>query len=485
MSTTTRANSARPNVLILYSDTHTADAAGCYGSGIASTPNLDRLAAGGVLFERAYSQNPICVPSRQSCITGTYSFQNGVLHNDQPMPPLYTLGHHFSAAGYATAGLGKMHFVSDTEASRGKERHFGFAERVDYEEFWRYARDECGLPPVPDVPDDPYDVVHLERWCRTLQEPAVVRKADGGGTSGTSAGDTLAHEFHQEALVLRAWQRFIAQQRAQPFLAVVSFQSPHPPFWAPQEFLDRTTGPIPLPAQPDEADLAHPALGKAARRVPDARREQYLRAFYADVSYTDWCIGEALRLLDEAGHADDTLVIYLSDHGDMGFQHGLTGKSVFYEESVRVPLLMRLPGVLPAGRRFSGLVPVLDVFPTLCDACGIAPPAGLAGQSLWEPLLAGDGSGRDAVFSEMYPMARNRHIYGNLPHRMILTPEWKLIQYGDLCVDLFDVRHDPHNRTTLGESPSHQQVRQTLLDRLSATLGPLRAEATLITERRN
>ena len=470
----------RPNILILYSDTHSAFATGCYGSPVAHTPNLDRLAADGVLFERAYSQNPLCVPSRQSAITGKYSCQTGVLHNDQPMPALYTLGHHFSAAGYATAALGKMHFVPDTKASAGKERQYGFAARVDYEEFWRYARDECGLPPVPDVPDDPWRIVHLERWYQVLQRPMVAPVhpggrpgGRGGGRGGGAPGGTLEHRYQQEALVLRAWERFLAARRQQPFLAVVSFQSPHPPFWAPEQFWSHDGGPIPLPEQPDEAMLSHPVWGKAARVVPDHVREERMRAFYADVSYTDWCAGEALRLLDGAGHRQDTLVVYLSDHGDMGFHHGLTGKTVFFEQSVQVPLILRLPETLAAGGRYRGLVPLIDLFPTLCEAAGIAPPAGLAGRSLWGDLLARTDAGREAVFSESYPMERNRQVFGPRPHRMVLTREWKLIQYGDICVDLYDTTRDPENRISLGDDAAYRAVKQGLLERLTAELGPL------------
>jgi choline-sulfatase len=126
---------------------------------LVRTPNLDRLAAEGVVFDRAYSQNPLCVPSRQSLITGLRSCETGVLHNDQPMPPLYTMGHHLGAAGYDTAALGKMHFVPDTQPSCGRERHYGFDRRVDYEEFWNYLRRERGYPPVPDLSDDPWHVI--------------------------------------------------------------------------------------------------------------------------------------------------------------------------------------------------------------------------------------------------------------------------------------------------------------------------------------
>ena len=200
---------------------------------------------------------------------------------------------------------------------------------------------------------------------------------------------------------------------------------------------------------------------------------RYLRYYSAFVSYMDYCAGEALRLLDEAGQAHNTLVIYVSDHGDMGFQHGLTGKSVFYEESVRVPLIMRFPDRIPVGWYHRGLVELIDVFPTICDASGICSPFDLPGRSLWAELVRGRDEGKEAVFSESYPMARNKDVFGLRPHRMILTDAWKLIQYGDVCVELFDVVRDSGNHGNLSNDPVYDEVRAQLLSRLDAELGPL------------
>jgi choline-sulfatase len=468
---------ARPNLLVLFSDTHTATASGCYGSSEVRTPHLDRLASEGVLFERAYSQNPLCVPSRQSLLTGLRSFETGVLHNDQPMPPLYTLAHHLSAVGYETAALGKMHFVPDTTASGGQERHFGFSQRLDYEEFWRYLRDERRYPAVPDVSDDPWQIVHLERWQHVLQAYGVTLPGEGAPSHRhilpAGAMGTLPHEDHQEALVLRTWSQFLAREHANPFLAFVSFQSPHPPFVPPAEFVAQYAGPITLPPAPTSEDLAHPVWSRAIRLADDDAREAYLRHYYAFVSYTDWCVGEALRLLEQAGHAEDTVVVYVSDHGDMGYEHGLTGKCVFYEPSVRVPLLMRCPGQIAPGWRHDGLVELVDLFPTLCEAACVDTPAGLAGRSLWPEVRAKQSIGKDAVFSESYPMERNRALFGPRPHRMVLTDRWKLVEYGDIAVDLFDVVHDRENTANLAGDPRFASVKAELLAELHRVLGAM------------
>ncbi|NOZ22191.1 MAG: sulfatase-like hydrolase/transferase, partial [Planctomycetes bacterium] len=254
----------RPNILVLFSDTHSADATGCYGSEIAQTPHMDRLAAEGVLFERAYCQNPLCVPSRQSLITGKYSFQTGIIHNDQPMPDMYTMGHHFKQAGYETAALGKMHFIPDTQCSADRERHYGFDDRVDYEEFYWYLRSERGAPPLPDQPDDPWQIIHLEKKQHVLQSPLVKRERTGDLWKDAFRFGTLPHEDHQEALVLRHWKEFLKRPREKPFFAFVSFQSPHGPFIPPEEVLAQHTGPIPLPDVPGDEILKHPILRKRA-----------------------------------------------------------------------------------------------------------------------------------------------------------------------------------------------------------------------------
>ena len=463
----------RPNILVIFSDTHGAWATGCYGSDVAVTPHIDRLASEGIVFDRAYSQNPLCVPSRQSMITGKYSCQTGVLQNDTPMPRLYTIADHLSLVGYETAALGKMHFIPDTECSLGKERHQGFARRIDYEEFWWYLRNERGFAPLEGFPDDPWRIVHLEKAQHALQWPKVATPGGMKPNALFGTWGTLPHEDHQEAMVLREWRRFLSEKRERSFLAFVSFQSPHPPLIPPPEFLDLHRGAIPLPLPVGDDIRRHPIWGKRVHGADDRRRAEYLRHYYAFVSYMDWCVGEVLRMLDEAGLRDRTLAVYLSDHGDMGFRHGMTGKTVFYEESVRVPLIVRTPDGIGAGRRHTGLVELLDIFPTFCETAGVAPPPELPGRSLWKDQLSGRDGGKETVFSESYPMRRNAVVFGPRPHRMVLTDRWKLIQYGDICVDLFDVTTDPANNHNLAPDPLRHHTVEELLDRLDRRLGPL------------
>lgn len=464
-------SSNRPNILVIMSDTHATWATGCYGSEIALTPNIDRLAAEGICFDRAYSQNPICVPCRQSLVTGQYSFQCGVLQNDTPMPELYTMAHHLGKAGYDTASLGKMHFIPDTESSLGKERHHGFTDRIDYEEFWHYLRNERGCPPVEGHPDDPWQVIHLELIQHALQRPLITPSETGvQGNWGT-----LPHEDHQEYMVLNAWEEYLAQERENPFFTFVSFQSPHGPSLPTPECLEPFLGDIPLPDPPLESMLQHPVWHKAIRNLDEERRREWTRYYYAFANYTDWCVGEALRLLDESGKGDNTLVIYLSDHGDMGFNHGLMGKTQFYEESVRVPLVMHKPDTISAGQHHTGLVELIDLFPTFCDVAGTEPPE-LSGRSLWSDICNQNYVGKDAVYSESYPMTRNVEVFGPRPHRMVLTDEWKLIQYGDICVDLFDVQKDQDNHHNLANDPEHNATATQLLHQLNDRLGPLPTE---------
>jgi arylsulfatase A-like enzyme len=276
-------------------------------------------------------------------------------------------------------------------------------------------------------------------------------------------------------MVLNTWEKYLAQERENPFFTFVSFQSPHGPSLPPKEFTEPFLGDILLPDPPKEDMLQHPIWHKSARIVDDAWRQEWLRYYYAFVHYTDWCVGEALRLLDESGQRDNTLVIYLSDHGDMGFNHGLSGKTQFYEESVRVPLVMHKPDTISAGQHHTGLVELIDLFPTFCEVAGTEPPA-LSGRSLWSDICTQNYHGKDAVYSESYPMERNVDVFGPRPHRMVLTNEWKLIQYGDICIDLYDVQKDPDNHHDLANDSEYSETVDKLLGQLNGRLGPLPTE---------
>ena len=462
----------RPNILVIVSDTHTAAVTGCYGSPIAHTPNLDRLAAEGVVFTSAYCQNPLCVPSRQSMITGKRSFQTGVIHNDMPMPELRTIGHVLKEQEYDTAAIGKMHFIPDAESSAGKERHYGFDWRLDYEEFYDYLRRERGAPPLSNQPDDPWRIVHLEKWVHRVQTPLVSSQAQE--SSGNFPWGTLAFEDHQEALVLREWRRFLKERRDRPFLAFVSFQGPHSPYLPTPEFLDLCrSAPIPLPPPPEENILSHPILSPRGKSAEKEKQEAYLRHYCAFVRFTDHCVGQALRDLEAAGGARNTLVAYVSDHGDMLYEHGLTGKMVFYENSVRVPLIIRWPGQIEGGWRYEGLVELLDLFSTWREAAGASASEAEEGRSLLPDLLKKRDDGKPAVFSESYPMERNRRRFGDWPHRLVRTREWKLIQYGPEREDLFCLADDPGETRNLISEPRFTAQAAGLRRMLLERLGPL------------
>jgi len=431
---------------------------------------LDRLASQGVLFEHAYCQSPLCVPSRQSLITGRYPCETGVIHNDMPMPALHTIAHVLRGEGYDTAAIGKMHFIPDSECSLGKERHHGFDRRLDYEEFYWYLRRECGVPALPDQPDDPWCIVHLERWQHALQACRVESSSPMRGRWHNTG--TLEFDDHQEALVLREWREYLKERHSRPFLAFVSFQSPHPPFLPTQEILETyEDASLELPEGPEEALLDHPFL--AARRASDEEREHYIRHYSAFVTLTDHCIGQALKSLREAGYDENTIIIYVSDHGDMLYDHGLTGKCVFYENSVRAPLIVAWPGHIASGWRYNGLVELIDVFPTLCEAADARLPNDRLGRSLLPDLMSRVDRGSEAVFSETYPMERNRARFGVWPHRMVRTDEWKLIQYGPDYEDLFHLTADPGERMNLSTDASYGDVVKHLVQMLVDRLGEL------------
>jgi len=228
---------------------------------------------------------------------------------------------------------------------------------------------------------------------------------------------------------------------------------------------------IPLPPPPDENAANHPFLGGPRKTAPDAHRLHYLRHYFAFVRFTDFCAGQALQILDESGYRENTLVLYASDHGDMLYEHGMTGKMVHYENSVRVPLIARWPGRIPAGWRYKGLVELLDLFPTLREAAGIEPEEPEEGRSLLPDLFARRDPGKPAVFAEAYPMQRNRARFGDWPHRMVRERDWKYIQYGPEREDLFCLADDPGETANLAAKAPEEAKR--LRDLVNTALGPM------------
>ena len=424
------------NVLLILTDQHRASACGYAGDALAHTPHLDRLAKEGVLFAGAHTPSPVCVPARQSLITGRYPHAHGAMTNAQFLGPHeVTLGHVAAEAGMATGAIGKMHFA-------GPERHYGFYERWDYEDYARAEPLAAGDAASGMAYRDRYGERAPGHDLPTLPATNPLDRAYWAGPSPFPA------ERHAEAYVTRESIRFLERHKDERFLLVCSYFKPHDPMTPPADYWALYEGrEIPVPARFPDAAL--PAAMRARRRVlgvegfGEAEWREAIRGYYGNLAFVDAEIGKVLAALMGLGLTDETLVIYTSDHGELlGDPHhgGHAGKQVFYDAAWRVPLLVRHAGLSAGGRASPALADLVDLFPTIAEAAGLPLPVTTHGTSLM-PVLTGQRERvRDHVFSQLH--ARN----ATRPHYAVRTEDWKLALYEPGEEQLFNLRNDPEER---------------------------------------
>lgn len=370
------------NVLWICADDHAPYVIGAYGNQRVHTPHLDRLAAEGVRFDRAFCNSPVCTASRDSFITGRYPRTIGVTELGTPLPQSEaTLAHVLKRAGYDTAAIGKMHFNS--------AHTYGFDLRRDlgYYDAHLAKRGKQAIPA---------DIAVKPPW-RPFRDPARIWLNADDLPSGLVDADMDATYFVDEAA------RFLAQPHAKPFFLIVSFYEPHSPFNFPVEYRGRfqpATFPVP-PVGPEDGGQI-PAV---FRDLTPTDKQGIAAAYYTSVEFLDRKVGDVLQALDKSGESQHTLVLFTADHGYLLGQHGRFEKHCSYEEAIRAPLFMRCPGVIRSGGATSALVEFVDIFPTVLDLCGVKIPANVQGRSL-VPLLKNDGQNqthRREVFVEYAP----------------------------------------------------------------------------------
>lgn len=438
---------SRPNILLVIADDHRVDAIGALRHPVVRTPVLDELVAGGTVFTGARIMGSlmpaVCAPSRACLLTGRNLFQADAdprlargPHYEVRLPEeACTLPERFRAAGYDTFLTGKWH-----NDLRSLLRSFGEGENI-------FHGGMCEHTQVP---------------VRDLEE---IRRG----------GPTRAVEGFSTEIFCGAAERFLrarARGRERPFFAWVALTSPHDPRTPPAAFralYDAARLPLPAnfldghPFDNGELDVRDELL--APRPLAPAVVREHLADYYGMISHHDAAIGRVLGALRETGEEDRTIVVYLSDHGLALGSHGLLGKQNLYEHSVRVPLILRGPGV-PRGRRCGALAYAFDLFATLSELAGVPTPSGIDSRSL-VPALAGSSSPREVLCSAYMDC-----------QRMVTDGRWKLIAYrvaGCERLQLFDLEADPDETHDLACAPS-AEARRTIR-RLSARLARWQAEA--------
>jgi arylsulfatase A-like enzyme len=441
----------RPNVLFIVSDDLNT-LLGCYGDPLAKTPHIDRLAARGVRFERAYCTFPLCGPSRNSFLTGLYPNSTGILGNSQifrqSIPDHVSLPQAFRQAGYFVGRIGKLY-------------HYGVPTSI--------GTDGHDDPGSWELELNPAGVDRLE------EEPRILTLVPGqfGGTLSWYASPRPDAEHTDGRLAANAeWVlERCGKDRRRPFFLAVGFFRPHTPFVAPKEpyfgLYPEASMPVVSGVKADQADLPAAALGSAKPEqdaMTDDLRRQAVQAYYASISFMDAQVGRVIAALDRNGLADDTIIVFTSDHGYHLGEHGLWQKQSLFEESVRVPLMIVAPGVAAPGGVARAPVSQVDLYPTLAALCRVDAPANLQGQSL-APLLADPAAaGRGWALAQV-----GRSGFQGYSLR---TPRWRYTEWdeGRQGRELYDHESDPKELVNLAERADHAATVAELSGQLQAAV---------------
>ena len=469
----------RPNVLFIVADdlnvalgSYLASAPAPQYAG-AKTPNLDRLAAEGIRFDRAYVQNPLCNPSRTSFLSGLRPPTVDIY--DGSTPPRHKIGdglrmlpEHFNDHGYFTARVGKIahnifeHVVTwdvsafalsrepalrlhvpgylpgvDLSAQRDNTWADGSEDGMSREDVLRPIRRRAGLP---------------LSWRATDESPRMT-------PDGTTATRIV---------------QLMARNRDKPFFIAAGFHKPHQPWVGPVEFFEQhPASEIRLPPTPpdDTADLPAAAFQLIADDLDHTERQhkQAIAAYHAMVTMTDSYVGQLLEALEVLGLADSTIVVFTSDHGFQLNEHGgLWRKTYQFEESTRVPLIVRLPGGRQAGEVAGGLVELVDLYPTLVELCNLPKPAHELEGTSFRPLLDDpDLPWKSAAFSE----SKREGFHG----RTLRTQRYRYTEWTPLAAtsgetqrELYDLEQDPFEYENLALDPGRRAVVEELSRRLRA-----------------
>ena len=432
----------KPNILYIMSDQHRLDCMAHTGHPLLKTPNFDRLANEGAHFSNAYTPLPMCVPVRCSLLTGQWPSQHGVVHNfdGECFKPLDPQGpsvpRAITGAGYHSYHCGRWHVSKDHTP-----HDFGFQE---YTPDWRYAkwRQHQGIKKGP-FPNGGFGDPDIHA---TPEQSSLAWHAD-------RVMDFIDKNQDEDDAFFIRWHMVEPHLPSRP-------PEPYASMYKPEDIEPWSGWPDDLQGKPYMQKQMR--VGRGTDTVTWDTWARTVGLYLGDIAHLDFQIGRVLDKLDELGIADNTLVMYTSDHGDMCGSHGMIDKHcVMYDDVVRVPLMMRWPGQIPAGKTCDAFVSnAVDAPATWCAAAGIEAPDYCSGINLIDAI--NNGSGRQDIFSTYHG-----NQFGNYSQRMVRDNRWKYVwNVGDLD-ELYDIETDPGELNNLIKEASAADELQRLRNRLS------------------
>jgi arylsulfatase len=450
----------RPNILWICTDQQRFDTIACLGNPHIHTPNLDRLVSQGVTFTHAFSQSPVCTPSRASFLTGRYPRTTGARQNGQAIPSDEVLITRMLAdKGYDCGLSGKLHIAP---CQKIVEKRIDDGYRV-----FHWSHD-----PSPQWGKANEYTAWLEskgyKW-EDLYHPK------GYAFAGVPA------DLHQTKWCFDRAIDFINEKRTSPWLMSVNVFAPHHPFDPPKEYFDRyDPDKLPDPSY-KEGELANKPIFQQvdhdgayggsqlgfSKMTPRERRE-VTAAYYAMIEQIDDNVGRILKSLDETGQRENTIVIFMSDHGELLGDHGVYLKGPYsYDCSIRVPLIVSWPGHFKAGLKSDALVELVDLVPTLLTALDMPIPNRVQGTSLFDICTgkADPHNHKDCVYTEYYI---GQPFHRKLKERPLLTTvrtrTSKITSYAGMEIgELYDLRADPGEHDNLWDSPAHKNLKMEMV----------------------
>ncbi len=474
----TRADgSPLPNILWVCPDSVRYDTIQGLNNDYIHTPNLRKFMEQSVTFTHAVVQNPVCSPSRASFLTGRYPHTTGLRANGQRIRSSERLVTRMLADyDYACGLVGKLHLSPGCGGEPENRIDDGYSQTY-------FSLDLEDRPPARNL------------WLEWLHKQGI--QWPKHPPNEPAWGVPIESKYSQTAWCAHTTIEFMKRQRnLGPWLMSDNAFQPHHPFWPVKEYLDRyDPAKLPSPAY-QEGELetkslyqrvdhqgAYGGTGLSFAKTDDLTHRKITAAYYAMIEEADFYLGKMLDALEATGQAENTIVIYHSDHGELLGDHGMYNKGPhFYEPSIRVPLIIRWPGHYKAGLRCDALVEMADLAPTLLEACDIPISPGVQGKSLTKLLRGETTDHRESVYCEYYDSCA---FYNPAPMAtMVRTASHKLITYHSLNFsELYDLETDPHEFKNLWNEPSARDVREAMMAeltrRMAGTVDPLPVRADM------